>query len=105
MRVAGARIGAAATEAAVRWGEGASAARVRPTAGRCHRRGECCTQRDDGQCAVQPSGAQLRQIGRLLEAGRVRPSVDRVFPLAEARQAYELARAGHPRGKIVLTTR
>jgi NADPH:quinone reductase-like Zn-dependent oxidoreductase len=52
---------------------------------------------------VEPSAEQLRQIGGLLDAGRVRPIVDRVFPLAEARQAYEAGIHGHPRGKIVLT--
>jgi NADPH:quinone reductase-like Zn-dependent oxidoreductase len=51
---------------------------------------------------VEPSGGQLRQIGALLDAGRVRPIVDRVFPLEEARQAYDAGRHGHPRGKIVL---
>lgn len=52
---------------------------------------------------VEPSGAQLRQIGGLLDAGQVRPIVDQVFPLAEARQAYDAGIHGHPRGKIVLT--
>jgi NADPH:quinone reductase-like Zn-dependent oxidoreductase len=52
---------------------------------------------------VEPSGAQLRQIGAWIEAGQVRPIVDRVLPLAEARQAYEAGIHGHPRGKIVLT--
>jgi NADPH:quinone reductase-like Zn-dependent oxidoreductase len=52
---------------------------------------------------VEPSGEQLRQIGGLLDAGQVRPIVDQVFPLAEARQAYDAGRHGHPRGKIVLT--
>lgn len=52
---------------------------------------------------VEPSGEQLRQIGGLLDAGQVRPIVDQVFPLTEARQAYDAGRQGHPRGKIVLT--
>lgn len=52
---------------------------------------------------VEPSGEQLRQIGGLLDAGQVRPIVAQVFPLAEARQAYEAGIHGHPRGKIVLT--
>jgi NADPH:quinone reductase-like Zn-dependent oxidoreductase len=52
---------------------------------------------------VEPSGEQLRQIGGLLDAGQVRPIVDQVFPLAEARRAYEAGLHGHPRGKIVLT--
>jgi NADPH:quinone reductase-like Zn-dependent oxidoreductase len=54
---------------------------------------------------VEPSGEQLRQIGGLLDAGQVRPIVDQVFPLTEARQAYDAGRQGHPRGKIVLTIR
>jgi NADPH:quinone reductase-like Zn-dependent oxidoreductase len=54
---------------------------------------------------VEPSGEQLRQIGSLLDAGQVRPIVEQVFPLAEARQAYEAGLHGHPRGKIVLTIR
>jgi NADPH:quinone reductase-like Zn-dependent oxidoreductase len=52
---------------------------------------------------VEPSGEQLRQIGELLDAGRVRPIVAQLFPLAQARQAYEAGIHGHPRGKIVLT--
>jgi NADPH:quinone reductase-like Zn-dependent oxidoreductase len=52
---------------------------------------------------VEPSGEQLRLIGGLLDAGQVRPIVDQVFPLADARQAYDAGRHGHPRGKIVLT--
>jgi NADPH:quinone reductase-like Zn-dependent oxidoreductase len=52
---------------------------------------------------VEPSGAQLREIGALIDAGQMRPVVDQVFPLAQARQAYEAAASGHPRGKIVIT--
>jgi NADPH:quinone reductase-like Zn-dependent oxidoreductase len=52
---------------------------------------------------VEPSGEQLRQLGDLLDAGRVRPIVAQTFPLAEARRAYEEGLKGHARGKIVLT--
>jgi len=52
---------------------------------------------------AESSGEQLRQIGGLLDAGQVRPIVDQVFPLAEARRAYEAGLHRHPRGKIVLT--
>jgi NADPH:quinone reductase-like Zn-dependent oxidoreductase len=52
---------------------------------------------------VEPSGAQLREIGALIDAGQMRPVVDQAFPLAQARQAYEAAASGHPRGKIVIT--
>jgi NADPH:quinone reductase-like Zn-dependent oxidoreductase len=38
----------------------------------------------------------------LIESGRARPVVDRVFPLAEARTAHERLEAGEQLGKIVL---
>jgi NADPH:quinone reductase-like Zn-dependent oxidoreductase len=52
---------------------------------------------------VEPSGAQLREIGALIDAGRVRPIVAQIFPLTQIRQAFEAAATGHPRGKIVIT--
>jgi NADPH:quinone reductase-like Zn-dependent oxidoreductase len=39
----------------------------------------------------------------LIDAGRVRPVVDQVFPLADARAAHERLEAGEQLGKIVLT--
>ncbi|AHJ95364.1 NADP-dependent oxidoreductase [Hymenobacter swuensis] len=52
---------------------------------------------------VRSSGAQLAELGRLLEAGTVRVVIDSTYPLAEARQAHERAARGHIQGKIVLT--
>ncbi|RZK32270.1 MAG: NADP-dependent oxidoreductase, partial [Hymenobacter sp.] len=52
---------------------------------------------------VRSNGAQLAQLGRLLEEGTVRVVIDSTFPLAEARQAHERAARGHIQGKIVLT--
>lgn len=51
---------------------------------------------------VQSSGEQLKQIGRLLEAGTIRVAIDSTFPLAEAKQAHKRAAEGHTQGKIVL---
>ena len=52
---------------------------------------------------VEPSRDELTQIAALVEAGRLRAIVSHVFPLAQAREAYEQALAGHNRGKTVLT--
>ncbi|PNG90436.1 hypothetical protein SMF913_25901 [Streptomyces malaysiensis] len=52
---------------------------------------------------VRSNGAQLAELGRLLDAGTVRVAVDSTFPLAEARAAHERAARGHIQGKIVLT--
>lgn len=52
--------------------------------------------------ATQANPAQLAEIAKLVDAGMVRPIVEAVFPLNEARHAQELSQSGHARGKIVL---
>ncbi|SFO33382.1 NADP-dependent oxidoreductase [Sphingomonas sp. OK281] len=52
---------------------------------------------------VRSSGAQLAEIGRLLDNGTIRVAIDSSFPLADARKAHERAAKGHIRGKIILT--
>ncbi len=51
---------------------------------------------------VEPNREQLIQIGALIDAGRIRPIIDTVLPLSQARQAYEQGARGHTRGKTVL---
>src|SRR6266550_254176 len=51
---------------------------------------------------VEPNREQLIQIGALIDAGRIRPIIDTVLPLSQARQAYEQGTRGHTRGKTVL---
>jgi NADPH:quinone reductase-like Zn-dependent oxidoreductase len=51
---------------------------------------------------VEPRRDQLTEIARLIDAGTVRPMVEAVLPLEEARDAYERGAHGHPRGKLVL---
>jgi NADPH:quinone reductase-like Zn-dependent oxidoreductase len=51
---------------------------------------------------VRPDRAQLIKIGDLIARGRIKPVLDSVYPLQQASQAYEHARSGHPRGKVVL---
>jgi NADPH:quinone reductase-like Zn-dependent oxidoreductase len=50
----------------------------------------------------QARSDQLEEIAKLVDSGQVRPVVENVFPLAEARRAHELIETGHTRGKIVL---
>ena len=45
----------------------------------------------------------FRGVVELIESGRVRPLVDHVFPLADARAAHERLEAGTQLGKIVLS--
>jgi NADPH:quinone reductase-like Zn-dependent oxidoreductase len=52
---------------------------------------------------VRPDGSQLEFLTRLIDDGRVRPHLQRAFPLKEAARAHELLEDGHVRGKLVLT--
>jgi NADPH:quinone reductase-like Zn-dependent oxidoreductase len=52
---------------------------------------------------ARPRGADLEELGELLEAGTVRPVVDRTYPLADVADALRHWGAGHARGKTVVT--
>jgi NADPH:quinone reductase-like Zn-dependent oxidoreductase len=52
---------------------------------------------------VRPSGEDLREAAEHLEAGRLKPHVEEVFPLERAADAHERLEAGHVRGKLVLS--
>ena len=51
---------------------------------------------------VRSNGAQLAELGRLLNDGTLRVVLDSTYPLADARNAHERAAQGHIQGKIVL---
>jgi NADPH:quinone reductase-like Zn-dependent oxidoreductase len=51
---------------------------------------------------VEPSRDQLLELARLVDAGTVRPAVDSVYPLPEARSAFERLTMPGKRGKVVL---
>jgi NADPH:quinone reductase-like Zn-dependent oxidoreductase len=45
---------------------------------------------------------RLRTLGELIEAGKLRPVIDRTYPLAEAPDAIRYLAEGHPSGKVVI---
>ena len=51
---------------------------------------------------VEPRRTQLNELSRLIDAGMIRPIVEAVLPLNQAREAYERGIRDHPRGKLVL---
>jgi NADPH:quinone reductase-like Zn-dependent oxidoreductase len=51
---------------------------------------------------VHPDGRQLAEIGKLLEAGRIRPVIDKVFPFDQAKEALAYLEKGRAKGKIVV---
>jgi NADPH:quinone reductase-like Zn-dependent oxidoreductase len=64
------------------------------------------TDRDDIRTihfVRDPSGAQLREITRLVDQGTIRPQVGAIYPLADAREAFMAKSKQHIPGKVVLT--
>jgi NADPH:quinone reductase-like Zn-dependent oxidoreductase len=51
---------------------------------------------------ARPDGAQLAEIGKLLEQGHIRPVIDRVFPFEQAKEALAYLAQGHAKGKVVI---
>ncbi len=51
---------------------------------------------------MHPDGKQLAKIGKLLEAGKLRPVIDKVFPFAQAKEALAYLEKVRAKGKVVV---
>ncbi|MEL4073414.1 NADP-dependent oxidoreductase [Ochrobactrum sp. GPK 3] len=51
---------------------------------------------------VHPDGDQLAEIGAIIEAGHIRPVIDKVFPFDQASEALAYLEAGRAKGKVVV---
>jgi len=56
-----------------------------------------------GNLLVKPNQADLLVLKELCETGKVRPVIDRRFPLSEVPAAVRYVEDGHARGKVVVT--
>ncbi|MGH9716890.1 MAG: NADP-dependent oxidoreductase [Candidatus Acidiferrales bacterium] len=54
---------------------------------------------------VQPNVDELNEIARLVDAGKVKPHIEKVLPLPQAAAAQEAVATHHTRGKIVISVR
>jgi NADPH:quinone reductase-like Zn-dependent oxidoreductase len=54
---------------------------------------------------MRANGTQLTEITALIDAGIIRPILDRVFPFASTPDAIEYVESGRARGKVVVTMR
>jgi NADPH:quinone reductase-like Zn-dependent oxidoreductase len=45
---------------------------------------------------------KLHRLTDLVNAGKVKPQVDKVFPLDQTLNAFKHLSEGHPRGKVVI---
>lgn len=51
---------------------------------------------------VKPRGGDLEKITVLIEAGKIKPVIEKIFPLDQIAEAHRLSEQGHVRGKLVL---
>jgi len=51
---------------------------------------------------MKANGSQLREISALIDAGAIRPVVDRVFPFESTREAMDYVETGRAKGKVVV---
>jgi len=54
---------------------------------------------------MKPSGEQLREITSLIEAGVIRPVVDKIFPFDATSEALAYVETGRAKGKVVVKIR
>jgi NADPH:quinone reductase-like Zn-dependent oxidoreductase len=53
--------------------------------------------------AAKKSKEDLAVLKALIEAGQVKPAIDRTYPLSEAHEAIQYLEEGHARAKVVIT--
>lgn len=54
---------------------------------------------------MRAHGGQLQEITRLIEAGAIRPVIDKVFPFDATNEAMAYVEAGRAKGKVVIKVR
>jgi NADPH:quinone reductase-like Zn-dependent oxidoreductase len=55
------------------------------------------------ECSASSAKKDLEFLVQLIEAGRVRPVIDKTYPLTEAADAIRYVAEGHVCGKVVVT--
>ncbi len=69
-------------------------------------RGSFVSEKDGrklGALTAQPKQADLIYLKGLAEAGKIKPVIDKRYPLSETAQALRYLGEGHARGKVILT--
>lgn len=56
-----------------------------------------------GNVAAHPDQNDLAFMGKLLENGKLRPVIDRCYPLSETAEAFRYLGQKHARGKVIVT--
>jgi NADPH:quinone reductase-like Zn-dependent oxidoreductase len=51
---------------------------------------------------MHPNGEQLNEIKSMVEYGKIKPIIDKVYPFSESVQAFTHLATGRAKGKIVI---
>lgn len=51
---------------------------------------------------MQPNGQQLSKISQLVEAGKIKPVVDKTYEFSEIKDAFQYVNTGRAKGKVIL---
>jgi NADPH:quinone reductase-like Zn-dependent oxidoreductase len=55
-----------------------------------------------GFITAKPRGGDLEKVNALVDAGKLRPVIGRVYPLEQIADAHRESEKGHVRGKLVI---
>lgn len=52
---------------------------------------------------TQTTNEKLKHLAELVDSGKIKPQVDKVFPLEQVKEAFDYLEKVHPRGKVVVS--
>ena len=56
-----------------------------------------------GMFMAELNKKDLTTLGDLMQSGKVRPVIDRTYPLSQIAEAIRYLEQGHARGKVIIT--
>ncbi len=71
-----------------------------PDPGLAEQRGIRCVGQN-----TQTNRVHLRRLAELVDSGKIKVQVDKVFTMEQAREAFEYQEQGHPKGKVVVAVK
>ena len=61
------------------------------------------TSQKMGMMLAEPNQKDLNLVAEMMESGKVKPVIDRTYPLSQIREAMTYLEQGHARGKVIIT--